>query len=164
MILASVSVVLVLVVGGVAVLLGPAEARLLFLVSGLLALLMAAQAAFAEPRDLGPALILAAVPVMALAAGGSPSGLVVSLGVLLFVACELNALSWRMGRPGTRPHPTRQQLLDTLRITVIGAVGAGIVLGIAVIPVPGSTMMVALAALVLAVGAAMVFRPGRQRG
>jgi hypothetical protein len=163
-ILGSLSVALFLVAGVVAVPLGPAGSRFVLLICAILAVLMAVQAAIAEPRDLGWALILGLVPIVALVSDGSPSGLVVPLGVLLFLACELNALRWRVGPPALGRRPTRQQIRGVVRLSVFGTVGAGITLWAAAITPPATTMAVALAALALAGAGAAVFGTGWRGG
>jgi hypothetical protein len=158
--LALASVALTLLPVGVAVVLGPTEPRLLLVACALLSVLLMTQAAHAEPRDLAPALLLAAVPVMSLSAEGSPSGVVLPLGVLLFLSCELNSLGWRL-RGGLRnPTRDRERFLDLVRLTVVGGVGAGVAYGAAAFPLPTSTLAVGLGALALAGAGVVIF--GRQ--
>lgn len=148
--------------GGVAALLAPREAWLLVLPCALLAPPLALQAATVEPRELAWALLFALVPLVALAAEGSAPLLVVILGLLLFVACEVMALRWRLAPAISGAPSLLEQVGDAARLVGLGGVGAGIVLGISALALPASTLLLGLAALALAGAGAMVLASGEE--
>lgn len=75
----------------------PPGSRIGLLLFSVMAVAMAVQAVSSEPRDLIPAILLALVPVVALASEGAPGWLVgAPLAVLLLLAGEACALSWEV--------------------------------------------------------------------
>lgn len=164
MALSATAVALFVVAGAVAAFLAPREAWLLVLPCAALAVPVALQAATVDPDELRWALLLVMVPIFVLASDGRAPVVVVALGLALFAACEIMALRWRLAPtiPGTAP--LLQQLGDAARLTLFGALGAGFVLGVSALALPGTTLLVGMAALALAAAGAMVFASGKASG
>jgi len=156
------SAFLVVFVGAVAlaVALGPREARVLLVALGILAVAAAVQSVTSEPRDLIPALVLALPPVIALVADGSPTWLIGPLAVLLFLAGELNTLSWECRGPFPMSAVQRRLLLDALALSLLALAGVLVVEAVVTLEVAGGRIAAALAALALGSLGLVMFQGG----
>lgn len=140
---------------------GPPEHRVWLGVSGLMGLAMTFPSLFVDPRDLLPALVFSAAPVMALVSDGSPGWLIAPLAVLLLVAGELNACYWQSAGPaGLRGYGLRR-LTRIAQLSAITLVGSLAVAAAARAEWLDSTLAVGVASAALA-GLAWVTLPDRR--
>lgn len=149
-VLACFSVAIVAAVVVTAAAFGPEAPRRWLLLCGMLAVVAALQSVTAEDRDLAAALLLSLPPVLALASEGSPTWLIASLGALLLMAGELNALSWECQVPGPMKAGIPRRLLDTAGLAAVGLGGSLAVYFVAQVSTFGGTGAVVLAAVALA--------------
>lgn len=159
---ASVAIILLVVATGAA--LGPLDIRRWLVFSALLAVIGAIQSVASDQGDLTAALLLSLVPVTALLADGSPSWLIVPLGVLLLVAADLSALSWDCQGRERMTAVQRQRLRDIAPPALLALAGSLAVVGVAAAPASGGalvgTVAAAAAAVALAAIGRLVFRGG----
>lgn len=151
-----------------AVVLGPGGVTRVGLAAvGLVAFGMAISSLIAEPRELLAALVLGAMPVMALATEEATSWLVGPLAVLLLVGGELNAWSWELGESESVRLDTRRRTIGIVRLAALGLASSLLVTFVA--RSTSSTSLgrlpgVALAAAALAGLAWLIFPAGRSAG
>jgi hypothetical protein len=149
--------------GGVLILavsLGPPEAGFLPLAFAVLAGAAVVQSLTSEPRDLIPALVLALLPVIALAAPASPTWLIGPLAVLLLLAAELNALSWDCRGPFPMSAAQRRRLVDIGVLVLLALGGVLVVEAVVAGGVAGGRIAAGLAALALAGLGLLMFQEG----
>jgi len=164
-VLASASVALITGVVWLAVVLGPSQGRLLLIGCGVLAVATAVQSVTATPEDLTLAVLFTLLPLLALLEEGSPTWMIGLLGVVLFLAAELNALSWDARGPFSFTTAQRRRLVDSLILTAVGSSGVLIVRLGEDGPFPTGTWAVVLAGITLGALAHVVFKgPGRAAG
>lgn len=160
---AAASVAVIATAVGTALYFGPPQYRVWLGVSGILGLAMTFPSLFVDPRDLLPALVFSAAPVMALVSDGAPTWLIAPLAVLLLLGGELNAYCWESDGPEGLAREGRQRLV---RIAQLGAVALVASLAVAAAAQKAwldSTAAVAVAASAL-VGLAWVILPGGGAG
>jgi hypothetical protein len=159
--LASASVALITGVVWLAVALGPPQGRLLLVGCGVLAVATAVQSVSAAPEDLTLAVLFTLFPLLALLGEESPTWMIGPLGVLLFLAAELNALSWDARGPLSYTAAQRRRLVDAIILTTVGSSGI-LIVGLGVDgPLPTGTWAVVLAGITLGALAHVVLKgPG----
>lgn len=142
---------------------GPPQHRVWLSVLGILGLAMAFPSLFVDPRDLLPALVFSAAPVMALVSDGAPAWLIAPLAVLLLLGGELNAHCWELDGPKSLAPEGRQRLVRIGQLCAVALVGSLAVAVTAQRAWLDSTLAVAVAASAL-VGLGWVILPGRGSG
>ncbi len=154
------SVVLVILVVGIALTASPTGVRWWLAVVGVVGVLMAVPAAFSDPRELTPALVLSLAPVAVLLFGDATSWLVPPLASLLLVAAELNAMGW--AGQGTRVDAVPRRLAQAGMLGVLGLAGAAVVLALGQRSwLSGTVAVLVAAAAVSGVGALVLSRTRR---
>jgi len=138
----------------------PASTWLLF--PGLTAIALSVSSAVADPRELLPALVLGAAPVMGLAHPAAPHWLIGPLAVLLFVAGELNAWSWELVGHDPTGRDDRRRLMGIARSATTGLVAAFVLSLVARSTLLDGLAAVALASVALA-GVGWIVLPGEGR-
>lgn len=138
---------------------GPPQHRVWLSVSGILGLAMTFPSLFVDPRDLLPALVFSAAPVMALVSDGAPAWLIAPLAVLLLLGGELNAWCWESDGPRGLSREGRQRLVRIGQLCAVALAGSLAVVAAAQWAWLDSTVAVTVAASALA-GLAWLILPG----
>jgi hypothetical protein len=157
-VLTSASVALIAIVNVTAVALGPEHARVWLLVSGLLAVGAALQSIAWEPDDLMAALLFSLPPVIALVGHGSPTWLIAPLGTLLFVAAELNSLSWEFDGVAPEDDVLQRRLRSIGMLSALGLGVSLVVYAAGALPAPGSAVVIIIAASAVVALGRLLFR------
>lgn len=155
--LAAAAVAAVVLVDAVAIVVGTPDARLLLCFSSAVAVALTVHGVTSKPVSIGWGLVLGAPPVVALLTHGRPSWLIGPLAAVLLLAGELGSLSWELR--GAMPDEVlvRHRLMNVVRLGMV-AMAAAVAIGLVnLIPSPGGTAAVVVAALALAIVARITF-------
>lgn len=155
--LGSAGVAAVVIVDAVAVLAGTADARVVLALCAAVAVAVAIHGVTSNPSSIGWALVLSGPPVVALLTHGCPSWLIGPLAALLLVASELASLSWEFRGVSPDEAFTRHRLTNIVRLGAVAFAAAVLVGLVSVLPAPGGTVAVVVAAVALAALARVTF-------
>lgn len=145
----------------VGVVVGAAQGwRLLAGAAALLAVGLAVHAVVTERSGIASALLVGALPPLALLGDGSPALLIGPCGVALFAAAELHALSWDLRGGGATDGLADRRLAEIARVAVVGLAASALVALVTRVPAFSGTAASGLAVAALAGLAAVTFRGG----